>query len=557
MRPLSDSERQLQSIVELAGDAIVSTDASLRITLFNASAERTFGYERSEVMGQSLDMLLPEAARGSRHAYVEELGRIMATDGRLGERGQVWGRRRSGELFPAEASISKNEIHGAMHYTAILRDVTRRRRTDEEREALLLAARRARDAAEAAERRMAFLGRAGDLLHASLDNEDTFRALAGMIVPALATLCVIDLVEEDGTVCRLQAVHANPDKQPLAERLRQYPKPQSACLTQRAIETGTAELVAVVDDALLVQRAADADHLAVLRALAPTTFVIAPLPSREGTIGTILVARDAGGASYTGEDLTLVVELARRAASAIENGRLYRHARVAVEARDGVLGVVSHDLRNPLSAIGMCVASLLKSGTADETRTRETLTTMQESVWWSQRLIRDLLDVTSVEAGGLSVTRTRQDPVLLVARAAHFFEDIAAQRTIALHLDLPAALPPVDADADRILQALGNLLSNAIKFTPKGGVVRIGATLVEGQVHCFVADAGPGIRPEDVPHVFDRFWTVRRHTRTGGTGLGLAIVRGIAEAHRGTVWVEQAPEGGAMFILALDAAPRD
>lgn len=554
---IAGSERQLRSIIELAADAIISTDGSLNITLFNPAAERIFGYASEEVLGQPLDMLIPEAERGSHRALVEEFRGATATSRGMGQRGQIWGRRRSGEIFPAEASISKSEVAGAMHYTAILRDVTRARRAEKEREALLAAERAARAAAEAAERRMEFLARAGDLLHASLANEETFRALAAMIVPTLATYCVIDVVEDDGAVRRLQVVHADPEKQDVADRLREYPKRQQAYLTRHAIMTGEAELVAAVDDEMLVERAEDPYHLAVLRALAPSSFVVAPLRAGERTIGAILLARDTTGPAYDRDDLTLVVELAKRAASAIENGRLYDLARVAVEARDGVLGIVSHDLRTPLSVIGMCVASLLTGGTDDELRTREALQTVQESVWWSQRLIQDLLDVTSVEAGGLSITRTRQDPVLLVARAVHFFEDIARQRGITLHLELPEELPAVNADADRILQALGNLLSNAIKFTPAGGWVRIGATVVGTRIHLFVTDDGPGVPAEDVPHIFDRFWTVRRKARVSGTGMGLAIVRGIVEAHGGAVWVEQTPDGSARFTIALNEASAD
>ena len=553
----SDSERHLQSIVELAADAIISTNASLRITLFNAAAERVFGYSRAELLGQPLDMLIPETARGAHSAHVERFSHAPGNSRAMGQRDQIWGRRRSGELFPAEASISRTEIGGEMHYTAILRDVTSARRAEEERASLLAAEHAARGAAESAERRMEFLARAGALLHASLVTEETFSALAGMIVPTLATYCIIDLVAEDGALQRLKVVHAQPEMQLIADQLREYPRRQSAFLTRHAILTGEAELVASVTDALLVERAEDADHLAILRALAPASFVVAPLRCRERSLGAILLARDANSRSFDDDDLALVRELGKRAASAIDNSRLYHQARVAIRARESVLGTVSHDLRNPLSAIGMCVASLINGGTEDAGRTREILRTMDDSVRWSQRMIQDLLDVTSAEAGGLSIVRAPHDPVLLVARAVHFFEEIAGQRQVTLDLDLPEELPLVDVDADRILQALGNLLSNAIKFTPPRGTVRVGALLVGDRVHCFVADGGPGVPPEDVPHVFDRFWTAQRNARVRGTGMGLAIVRGIAEAHAGSVWVEQVPEGGARFILALDAAPRD
>jgi signal transduction histidine kinase len=112
-------------------------------------------------------------------------------------------------------------------------------------------------------------------------------------------------------------------------------------------------------------------------------------------------------------------------------------------------------------------------------------------------------------------------------------------------------LPRIVSDGDRLLQALSNLVGNALKFTPAGGEIRLGAEADEEGIRLFVADTGPGIPEEDIPHVFDRFWTARGNSRVRGTGMGLAIVRGIVEAHGGRVWVERNTRGGATFILRL------
>lgn len=506
------------------------------------------------MLGEPLDCLLPEAARTAHREHLQEFGRSALVSKEMGHRGQIWGRRRNGELFPAEASVSKIRLGGVTHFTAVLRDVTEQRRAEEVREALLLHAMEARAAAEAAEFRFAFLARASEVLHSSLAYEDTFAALVRLIVPELASYCVVDVVDEAGIVRRLRVVHGDAHKQPLADRLEGYPRSQERYLTRHAIVAGEAELIAQVSDELIVARAENDEHLAILRALAPASIMTVPLRARNAVLGAILFARDATAPSYTRADLALASELAQRAASALDNAHLYHGAQRAIRARDDVLGVVSHDLRNPLSVISTCATALLAEGFADDARSRETVRHVQQAARWGQRLIQDLLDVTSIEAGGLSIARRPEDPVVLVTRASLLLEELAAERGVILMTEVPDRLPLVDVDADRLLQALGNLIGNAVKFTPAGGTVRVGAIDESSQLRLYVSDDGPGIPDEDVPHVFDRFWTARRESRVDGTGIGLAIVRGIVDAHDGRVWVERAPSGGAMFNIIIPNA---
>jgi PAS domain S-box-containing protein len=550
----SDSEAKLRGIVSLAADAIISTDDAYRITLFNSAAERIFGYTVAEVLGQPLAMLLPEAARAIHRVHLERFRHSRVEAKTLGERGQIWGRRRSGELFPAEASISKIEIGGETLFTAVLRDVTQQRREEVEREALLAREKEARTAAEEAKRRIDFLARAADVLHSSLAYEETFRTLLELIVPALATYCVADVVEESGMVRRLYVVHEDPLKQELAERLRAYPRSQSRYLTRRAILDGRAELINDVTDQLFVDIAEDEEHLAIFRELAPASILMVPLRARERVLGALLFGRDVSRHPYEASDMALALELAQRAASAVDNAQLYRRAQLAIRARDNVLGVVSHDLRNPLAVISMCATSLVQAGFGDTTRNTETMQTIQESARWAQRLIQDLLDITVIEAGGLSLVTRAEDPVLLLTRVTLSFEELAAAQNVTLVTTLPERLPIIVCDADRLLQAIGNLVGNALKFTPPGGEIGVGATAEEDAVRIFVSDSGPGIPEEDVPHVFDRFWTAQRNSRKRGTGMGLAIVRGIVEAHGGSVWVERNARGGATFSLRLPVA---
>jgi signal transduction histidine kinase len=222
--------------------------------------------------------------------------------------------------------------------------------------------------------------------------------------------------------------------------------------------------------------------------------------------------------------LRLLEEVGRRAALALENARLYRAAERAIQARDDVLGVVAHDIRNPLSTIIMQV-TLMRRSEAQPERIERAATRIT-------RLIQDLLDVTHMEAGRLSIEPA---PVLarqVIVESVEAQESLASSGSIELQLDVAAALPEIWADRDRLLQVFENLIGNATKFTGPGGRVTIGARQSGEDVLFWVADIGIGISADDLPHVFDRFWRVRK-AESRGAGLGLAIVKGLVEAHGG------------------------
>ncbi|NUO65698.1 MAG: histidine kinase, partial [Gemmatimonadaceae bacterium] len=163
----------------------------------------------------------------------------------------------------------------------------------------------------------------------------------------------------------------------------------------------------------------------------------------------------------------------------------------------------------------------------------------------------DLLDVTNIEAGHLSIERREEDMVILLFRAIEMFQPIADERGIALAAEVPPHLPKVFLDAERILQVLSNLLGNSIKFVGGGGSVTLRAVKEHGAVHVSVADDGPGIPAEELPHVFDRFWHSRRPSSPRGSGLGLAIAKGIVDAHRGRIWIESVVGEGTTVHLTL------
>jgi signal transduction histidine kinase len=352
------------------------------------------------------------------------------------------------------------------------------------------------------------------------------------------------------------ASHADQRAMALFERARLFPPrlddggPQAQVLA-----SGASVLVREIDQGWIDRLNRAAEHTEVIRALAPGSLLVVPLRSRETVLGTLSFVRGAGRPPFDEADRELAEELGRRAALAVENARLYDAARGATRARDDMLGVVSHDLRNPIHTVHMSVSFLLDVLPEERKMERTQAAIIRRAAERANRLIQDLLDITHIESGRLSLDPARH-PVAPIAReAVEQAAMAAAERGIVLECGEMDPSAEALVDRDRLLQALGNLIGNALKFTPPGGRVTVSARRGgDGRVLLSVADTGPGIAAAQVPRLFDRYWQANRADRRG-VGLGLSIVKGIAEAHGGEVGVETAEGAGTTFTLALPADP--
>jgi len=229
--------------------------------------------------------------------------------------------------------------------------------------------------------------------------------------------------------------------------------------------------------------------------------------------------------------------------------RLYGEAREVIDAREEVLQIVAHDLRNPLNTVAMTTQLLLDVVSTEEQRINR-LTVIQRAGQRMNRLINDLLSVSIIEAGRLNIDPRPVSVAAILADAMEMLRPIAADKPVYLDVSAASDLPNVHADSLRILQVLSNLVGNAIKFTPKGGRVTITASREGSRVRFEVADTGPGIAPEQLANIFGRFWQANRGD-TRGIGLGLSIAKGIVEAHGEELRVTSTVGVGSVFSFSL------
>ncbi len=392
------------------------------------------------------------------------------------------------------------------------------------------------------------------LLASSLEPDETLRAVARFAVPLMADLCIVDEVRGDGSGRRAVVTFADAQKQrELEERvLSLAPHPGSGTPQARVLESGEPLLVRQIDDA-----AASPAHAEVMRDVGLGCMLCVPLVARGRTLGTISFIMAESNRLYSPGDLAFAVEIGQRAAFAVDNARLYEHARRATRARDDLLAVVAHDLKNPLGVILLSLAMLEQVETPDRrVRSIKRLAMIRRSAQRMERLIKDLLDAAGIDAGHLSIRLRRVGVAQLITEAVETLSAIAQAKSITLSADVADDLPSIAGDSGRLQQVLGNLIGNALKFTPEEGVVTVRARHSGAAVTFSVEDTGPGVPEAERAHLFERFWQAERTARFG-SGLGLYIVKGIVEAHGGSVWVSSTQGAGSTFSFTVPTATPD
>ncbi|HEX8272178.1 MAG TPA: ATP-binding protein [Longimicrobiaceae bacterium] len=409
------------------------------------------------------------------------------------------------------------------------------------------------------EERERFLLGVGGVLGASLEHERTLAELARLLVPALADYASVDMVTPEGEIRRVETAHVDPAlERVLRDVWERWPyRAGERAGVPEVVRTRRPMLLPEIDPAEVAAFARDAEHLELLRRLGPRSYLCVPLVTRDRVLGALSLVMSDSGRRYAPADLELAEEVARRAAVAIDNARLYAAAVEANQAKTDFMAVMSHELRTPLNAvIGYTDLFLAGIPTALPEPFRPQVERIQAAARHLLRLIEEILTFSRIEAGREEVHPAPADAAAIAQQSAALVEPLALERGLAFRVDAPPAGPALVTDAGRASQVLVNLLGNAVKFT-EAGEVSLRVAEEPDAVAFVVSDSGVGIAPEQQERIFDPFWQVDQSIsrRAGGTGLGLSVARQLARLLGGDVTVQSADGRGSTFTFRLPLRP--
>ncbi|MDP8999807.1 MAG: ATP-binding protein, partial [Myxococcota bacterium] len=541
----------LSTTLQSIGDAVIATDTEGRVRFMNTVAERLTAWSEADARGHMLEEVFSIFSEETRARVESPVAKVLREGAVVGLANHTVLRSRHGREIPIDdtaAPIQDPEGH-CLGVVLVFRDASTEKRDRSRRD---------------------FLARAGAALASSLDYRTTLATVAQFAVPQLADWCSVDIMEPGHQAPQQVAVaHVDPKKVEWAREWgeRYPPDPDATTGSPQVIRSGKPELYPEFPGPLLEAGARDAEHLRLIRELRLDSAMIVPLRGRDRTLGAITFVYADSGRRYTEDDLAFAEEFARRAAMAIENARalkqaddarakereLRREADVANKAKDEFLATVSHELRTPLNAIlGWTVTLRSRKPPPDIERG---LAIIERNARRQTRLIEDVLDVSSIISGKLSLTLWPTSIAETIEAAVETVTPVAEAKGVTIHVDVDASFK-ITADSDRMQQVVWNLLTNAVKFTPKGGMVSVKSYREGSDVCIRVTDTGDGIPAEVLPHVFEPFRqadasTTRKH---GGLGLGLAIVKNLVAAHGGKVEAISEGEGrGSQFVVSIPA----
>ncbi len=556
---LRDQLNFTRAITNSLGEGVYALDQGGRLTFMNPAAEEMLGWQAAELLGRQLHEVIHfQYADGT--PYPPDACPLMGVlqSGVVLHIDDDCYTRRDGALLPVAYTsapiLTGGRLAGAV---VVFHDMTERRRAEAERAALLAREQAARAEAEAAQTRLAFLAEASAVLATSLDYRTILATVARLVVPRIADWCTIDAIAEDGTIRRVAVAHVDSDKVTWAREIEQrYPIHAGAARgVAQVIRSGEPEIYPEVTDDHLVMQARDADHLAMLRGLGLRSVMLVPLVARERTLGAITLMIAGSARRYGPADLALAGDLARRAALAVDNARLFSDLQDAVRAREDFLSIASHELKTPLTSLQLQVQMLQRAAQRDTLarlpaeRVVTMLGTAERQTKHLVKLINTLLDISRISGGHLDLHREEIDLAEVVREVVAQLRPELAVAGCRLTVSAPAPVPGL-WDRARLEQVVTNLLSNAVKYG-RGQPIEVAVMGADDRARLVVRDQGIGIAPEHLSRIFERFERAVSAHNYGGLGLGLYIVRQIVEAHGGAIHVTSTPGEGSTFVVDL------
>lgn len=399
-------------------------------------------------------------------------------------------------------------------------------------------------------RRLAVLAKASEVLATSLDYDTTLRNVIELALPVLGDFGFFDVVEDDGTVRRVARAHDDPETQGILDQTR-WVRSERTDINLCALSSGYAGLHPDIDDAWMQNIAVSPEHLALLRQLAFRSMLTVPLAYHGKTLGALTLFFARSERRHAAGDVPLAEELARRAAAAVENARLFRESREAIRLRDDFLSIAGHELNTPLAALQLQIQSLKRQVEKEPAlgKVGERLGKTENQVLRLEKLISELLDVSRITGGRLSIEREPMDLAATVRDVAERMAPSAAKASCELVLACPDGVVG-SWDRLRIEQVVTNLMSNAIKYGA-GRPIEVVTTRDADVARLTVRDHGIGIAPGDEARIFGRFERAVSERHYGGFGLGLWISRQIVEAHGGSIRFDRPADVGTRFTVEL------
>jgi PAS domain S-box-containing protein len=393
------------------------------------------------------------------------------------------------------------------------------------------------------------------VLGVSLDYEWNLAAVTRMLVPTLADYCSIDLVDASGELRRVSSSHVDPEKElVLRDMWKKYPYHAEDPGPPSVVRTGVTQINSCIDQEEIVRYARSTEQAAMMQRLGPRSYLCVPMSSRGQVFGALALVYSDSGRVYGPTEKTAVEQIATRAATAIENARLFADAQAANRTKSDFLATMSHELRTPLNAIAGYAELLLMGvrGPISEDQRRD-LVRIKQNQQHLLEIITDILNFSRIEAGHTRYQLQALRIVDVLERMEGVIEPQARARSLAYEYLEPDGELSVTADREKLEQVLINLLSNAVKFTRPGGRITLTADADDGYVLIRVRDTGVGIAREQLASIFEPFVQLEPAlTRTAeGTGLGLAISRELTRGMGGELRAESEPGRGSVFIVEL------
>ncbi len=495
---LIESENQYRTIIENAYDSIVTCDIKGTIIRVNKQLMTKFGYSSEELIGQPVEILMPQRFRNRHINYVNDFMRNPQSRG-MGVNKNLFARKKNGSEFPVDIALSPVQTNEGFKVTAFIRDITERKILQDQQ---------------------AFLLKTASLLSETLGLEERIQIMLKLLVPDLADSALISL--HDDLDIKLDYSHFSygQSHMELIELLKKIPENKwnrgSSFIWNKENET---------------PRESD---LFMLNSSVFSSVVILPISLNLEKIG-FLVLGSLGKRNFSQKNSNFMKILVERFAYAIQNAKLYLKSLRAIKGRERILSIVSHDLKNPLTVIDLSL-SLISKNRSESFHLETQLNRINRASQQMKGLIDDLLDFGKMESGNFSVRKNKSSLLELVSQSVESINDLAQEKKLTVHSHLPPDDIEIYCDKDRVLQVLWNLVGNALKFTPIGGILTLSVKILRDQVEFVVSDMGPGINSSEAKKIFESFWQAKE-TSNLGTGLGLSIAKNIVESHGGKIWV--------------------